>query len=59
MHNLPPAEMHELGIIVDFGEDIAGNLQIMNFLFPYTKRLMLRERGVTSVVRNTAVKFML
>lgn len=59
MHNLPPAEMHELGIIVDFGEDIAGNLQIMNFLIPYTKRLMLRERGVTSVVRNTAVKFML
>lgn len=51
--------MHGLGIIVGFGKDFAGNLEIMNFLISYTKRLVLRERGVISVVRNTAVKFML
>lgn len=59
MHKLPPAEMYGLGIIVGFGKDIAGNLEIMNFLIPNTKRLVSRERGVISVVRNTAVKFML
>lgn len=59
MHKLPPAEMYGLGIIVGFEKDTAKNLEIMNFLVPGTKRLMLRERGVISVVRNTAVKFML
>lgn len=58
-HKLTPAETYGLGIIVGFGNDIAGDLEIMNFLIPYTKRLVLRERGVISVVRNTAVKFML
>lgn len=39
VHKLPPAEMHGLVIILSFGKDIAGNLEIMNFLIPYTKRL--------------------
>lgn len=40
-----------------FRKDLAGNLKIMNFLIPYTKRLELRERGIISVVRNAAVRF--
>lgn len=37
-----------------FRKDLAGNLEIMNFLTPHTKRLVLKERGIISVVRNTA-----
>lgn len=51
--------MYRLGIIVGFEKDISGNSEIVNFLIPCTKRLVFRERGVISVVRNTAVKFML
>lgn len=59
VHKIPPAEMYGLGITVGFEKDTTGNLEIVNFLIPCTKRLMLRERGVISVARNTAAKFML
>jgi len=42
---------------VVFRKDLAGNLEIMNFLIPYTTRLELRERGIISVVRNAAAGF--
>lgn len=41
-----------------FRKDLAGNLEIVNFLIPYTKRLELREQRIISVVREADVRFM-
>lgn len=38
-----------------FRKDLTGNLEIMNFLTPYTKRLVLRERGIISVARTQLI----